>query len=85
METKLMREKPDMTLLFEEMPLEKGKVYTFFSKPAVGRTKLMTDLADLLISESDMKGVFFTTESNESLATSLQFNESEGLSSSLKQ
>ena len=28
MKTKLMREKPDMTPLFEEMPLEKGKVYT---------------------------------------------------------
>lgn len=68
METKLMREKPDMDPLFEEMPLEKEKVYTFFSKPVVGRTKLMTDLADLLISESDMKGVFFTTENNESLA-----------------
>jgi hypothetical protein len=35
METKMMREKPDMAPLFEEMPLEKGKVYTFFSKPAM--------------------------------------------------
>lgn len=65
----------DITPLINEMRLEKGKVYSFIGRVAIGKTKLMTDITAYLLSNTDMKGIFCTTTERDSLSdTILQFN-----------
>lgn len=61
----------DMKPLLKEMKMEKGKVYTFFGRPVIGKSQLAVEMTAFLWFNEGLKGIFLTNENKEKLADSI--------------
>ncbi|MBQ9531369.1 MAG: ATP-binding protein [Eubacterium sp.] len=57
--------------LLKEMNLEKGNVYTFFGRPVIGKTQLAAELTAHLLCDKDLRGIYLTSDKQETLAASV--------------
>ena len=61
----------DLKPLLKEMKMEKGKIYTFFGRPVIGKTQFAVEMTAFLWFNEGLKGTFITNEKKEKLAESI--------------